>query len=365
MKYPKEIKPKLSDWLLSKLNIAKASKYKGQLLNELQTFQDKLKSDIQNKIESKNHLVPILNGLKGDEFEANNDSLAIKMLFRYNNQDVAVEELSAYYDFKLHAGKINILIHGLMGDEYMWKKENPTQKNKIGDWLENNSLANNLYLRYNTGLHISENGRALSDLLEKFTTQYSDEIKQINLIGHSMGGLLIRSAGYYADIQRQNWIDKLKAVFLIGVPNEGSYLAQIGFFVNHVFRKIDISHDDYVARLMDVRSNGIKDLSFAYLTDEDWLHKDSEDMDKHPVTNVRPILKVKYYLIGGVIGKKSDIVHKYFGDGLVGSTSALTNQFASSDSTSIENIIFEKENHMSLLESEQVAEYIVGKLAAH
>lgn len=352
------MKSKLSYWLSSKLNIAKASKYKEQLLNEIQAFQEKLKSDIQNKIENKNRLVPVLNGLMGDEFEENNDLLAIKMSFRYSNQDVAVHELSTYYDFKQFGGKVNVLIHGLMGDEYMWKKEKPKQKNKIGDWLENNSFANNLYLRYNTGLHISENGRALSDLLEKFTTQYGDEITQINLIGHSMGGLLIRSAGYYADIQRQNWIAKLKNVFLIGVPNEGSYLAQIGFFVKHVFRKIDISHDDYIARLMDVRSNGIKDLSFAYLTDEDWLDKDSEDIDKHPVTKVRLIPKVKYYLIGGVIGKKNDIVHKYLGDGLVGSTSALNRQVQSENSDNIESIIFEKENHMSLLASEQVAEYI-------
>ena len=362
MKKNKDTKHSLSMWLSDLFDVSKAAKYKKHLLSEILSFHEKLKNDIHNKIEDKNHLTAILNGLMGDEFEANNDPLAIKMSFRYNDQDISVEELSTQYDFNKNSGEINVLVHGLMGDEYMWKKEKPIEKNKIGNWLENNSNANILYLRYNTGRHISENGRALSDLLERVILQYGNEIKQINLIGHSMGGLIIRSSGYYADIQRQTWVEKLKQVFLIGVPNEGSYLAKFAFLLNHIFKKVDISRDDYITKLTDARSNGIKDLSCAYLIDEDWLNERVESPETHQATKVALISGVKYFLIAGVIGKKNNIANKYFGDGLVGSSSALNNWKNSEGASNIESVIFEKENHMSLLESKQLANYIFTNL---
>ncbi len=361
MKNHKENKFDLSSWLTAKLDINKKKEYRTKLADEIFSFSDKIKESIQKKAQETGHIAAILNGLNGDILEENNDPLAIKMHFRYRNKDISVDKLVDYYDFNQFDGRVCILIHGLMGDEYMWKKIKANDENKIGDWLEKNENQHVLYLRYNTGLHISENGRALSNLFEEFMNQYGNKIKQLVLIGHSMGGLLIRSAGYYADIQRQNWLERLKTIFLIGVPNKGSYLAQIGFFVGHIFRKIDISHDDYIAKFMDVRSNGIKDLSFAYLTDDDWLNKNSGDLENYTVSKVRPISGVKYYLIGGILGKKNNILSSYFGDGLVGSTSALTNELNTINLKNIESKIFEKENHLSLLESKPVAEYIISK----
>jgi len=359
MKNQKGSKFNLSDWLTTKLNITQKKEYRDKFWGEILAFPDKVIDGIQNKAQDTDHIVPILNGLNGDQFEENKDPLAIKMFFRHKNQDIPIEKLSDYYDFNEFEGKISILIHGLMGDEYMWKAIKPSGDNKIGDWLEENKSSHILYLRYNTGLHISENGRALSNLLNQLIGLYGNKIQQINLLGHSMGGLVIRSAGYYADIQRQNWTSKLKTIFLIGVPNEGSYLAQMGFFVGHLFRKLDISYNDNIAKFMDIRSNGIKDLSFAYLIDEDWLNKNAEDIEKHTVTKVRPITGVKYYLIGGILGKKHNILSSYFGDGLVGSTSALTDELNTNYSKNIESIIFENENHLSLLESKHVVDYVL------
>ncbi|RLD77940.1 MAG: hypothetical protein DRJ10_11120 [Bacteroidetes bacterium] len=364
MKNQKENKFKLSNWFTDKLNINKKKEYRDKLLSEVLSFSNKIRGDIKDKVEETDHIIPILNGLNGDLFEENKDPLTIKMNFRYHNKDISLNELASCYDFNQFNGKICILIHGLMGDEYMWKLMKQDDKNKIGDLLEKNASEHILYLRYNTGLHISENGRALSNLLEQFIELYGNKIKQINLIGHSMGGLVIRSAGYYADIQRQSWTDKLKIIFLIGVPNEGSYLAQMGFFINHLFRKLDISDDNYIARFMDARSNGIKDLSYAYLTDDDWLNENAENLEKLTVSKVRTIPGIKYYLIGGVLGKKNNILSSYFGDGLVGSSSALTNELSTTSLENIESIIFENENHMSLLESKQVADYIILKLLA-
>ncbi len=178
----KKNKFNLSDWLTNTLNINQKKEYRDKIFQEILAFSDKIKDDIQNKAQENHYIIPILNGLNGDLFEENNDPLAIRMQFRNKNQDIPLNKLDDYYDFDQFGGKICILIHGLMGDEYMWKAMEGDDNNKIGDWLEKNEKSNNLYLRYNTGLHISENGRALSNLLDQFIKLYGNRIKQINLL---------------------------------------------------------------------------------------------------------------------------------------------------------------------------------------
>ncbi len=341
---------RFNNWLNTKLKISIPNE---KFFSGISLFSGDLLKNARTKTEEK--LLPVLNGIAGDVLEENMDARAIKMSFRFDYEDVGIEELSKFYDFE-DKKPVCILIHGLFGDEYMWKKLPDEKKNKIGDILEKQLDANILYLRYNTGLHISENGRSLSNLLERFVKQYRSG--NIHLIGHSMGGLLIRSAGYYADIQQQEWNRKVKNIFLIGVPNEGSYVAQIAEFVNKVFRKVDISKDELVSKFLDIRSNGIKDLAYAYLTDEDWLNAKEKPEQK---TRVRPLKGVKYFLIAGTLGKNK-MLSTYFGDGLVGSQSAISENIETNFFTNVSHKVFENEDHISLLSSLNVAEYIVENI---
>lgn len=343
----------LNDWFSEHLNFPEI---KDNVLKSMNEFSENFLKDAQNKVNDK--LVPVLNGFVGNLLDENNDPRAIKMSFRYENRDIELNELQNIYDFSKHKGKICILIHGLFGDEYMWKTGANQSKPKIGDYLERHTDANILYLRYNTGLHISENGRSLSNLLEHFSEKYKKSISEINLIGHSMGGLVTRSAGYYAGIQRQEWTHFVKKIFLIGVPNKGSYLAQTADFVNELFKKVDVSKDELISKFLDIRSNGIKDLAYAYLTDDDWLELHKKRQEK---IKVRPLPGVKYFLIAGTLGKNK-IFSTYFGDGLVGSESAVTNELNTNIFTKVEKKVFEKEDHISLLSSKAVAEYIIENL---
>ena len=343
----------LNDWLSEHL---KFPDVKDNVLRSINEFSEKLLKNAQNRVGDK--LLPVLNGFAGHLLHESNDLRAIKMSFRHENHDISVSEMQSIYNFSKHKGKICILIHGLFGDELMWKKTANQSKFKIGDLLEKYDEYTVLYLRYNTGLHISENGRALSNLLEIFTEKFKGQISDINLIGHSMGGLLIRSAGYYADIQRQEWSQFVKKIFLIGVPNQGSYLAQTAEFMNELFKKVDVSKDEVISKFLDIRSNGIKDLAYAYLTDDDWLNSDKNKPEK---VRVRPLSGVKYYLIAGILGKNK-IFSTYFGDGLVGSESAVTNELNTTFFTDIKRKVFENEDHISLLSSRVVADYIIENL---
>ncbi|NJO90109.1 MAG: hypothetical protein HC831_15050 [Chloroflexia bacterium] len=264
-----------------------------------------------------------------------------------------------------YSGKVILVIHGLMCDESVWLSE-PTDKiQRLGTRTENEEKANVLYIRYNTGLHISENGRKFSNLIQKFVDTYP-AVKELVIFSHSMGGLVTRSAGYYADIQKQEWTKLLKKVFLIGVPNEGSYLAKVAYMTQYFFRKIDISEKDSIAKFFDVRSNGIKDLSFGYLVDEDWQNAKDGNEKNIETTKVYPLQNVDYYLIAGTVADENKRSHifTFFGDGLVEKDSALSSLFTNNNlkSGKVEMKLFVGETHVSLLESEKVFEYVNEKL---
>jgi pimeloyl-ACP methyl ester carboxylesterase len=353
----------LSDWVKQKLEEEKDTIDK--IKNAVKSTWEDFKQQVTEMKDDSHYMVPILNGIMGDTMaEKGSDSL-INLSFRHQSRDVSVEKLSEQYDFTKFNGKVILIIHGLMNDESIWQSAATDKALRLGTALEKEKKANILYIRYNTGLHISENGRKVSNLIQALIEKYP-EIKELVIISHSMGGLVSRSAGYYADIQRQSWISILKKVFLIGVPNEGSYLAKVAHITQYFFRKIDPTEKDSVAKFFDVRSNGIKDLSFGYLVDEDWQNTENENKKNVETTKVFPIANVDYYLIAGTIAEKEkrSRIFTFFGDGLVEKESALSNLFKTNSlkSGKVEMKLFAKENHLSLLESEMVREYLKESL---
>ena len=52
-----------------------------------------------------------------------------------------------------------------------------------------------VYLRYNPGRHISENGRDLAHRLQALVDAWPVPVEAISILAHSMGGLVSRSGG--------------------------------------------------------------------------------------------------------------------------------------------------------------------------
>ncbi len=352
-----------SDWIKQKLEDEKDTIDK--IKEQLKTTWEDIKQQVIELKDDSHHMVPILNGLMGDTMAEKGSKALVNMSFRYQSRDIAVDKLNDQYDFEKYSGKVILFIHGLMNDEKVWQSEANDKSQRLGFLIEKEEKANVFYIRYNTGLHISENGRKLSNLIQKFVDTFSS-VRELVIISHSMGGLVTRSAGYYADIQKQAWTNLLKKVFLIGVPNEGSYLARVAYMTQYFFRKIDISEKDSIARFFDVRSNGIKDLSFGYLVDEDWQNAKDGNEKNIETTKVYPLRNVDYYLIAGTVADESkrSRIFTFFGDGLVQKESALSSLFTTNNlkSGKVEMKLFKGENHVSLLESEKVFEYVNEKI---
>lgn len=350
----------LSEWFKKKLDKEKNTL---QFLNDkIKILKEELKGNMGELKDDSHYIVPILNGLHGDLMAKKGHPALINISFRNKARNISLENLKDIYDFSNYGGKVIIIVHGLMNDESIWQSEPVDTVQRLGSAIEKESMANILYVRYNTGLHISENGRSLSNLIQEFIEIYQTEIKELNLICHSMGGLVSRSACYYANAQSQNWTYLLKRVFLIGVPNEGSYLARVAYMTQYFFRKMDPSENSSIAKFFDVRSNGIKDLSFGYLVDEDWQNKrDGNDKNIEP-TKVFPLPDVDYFLIAATVAEENQKsrIFTFFGDGLVEKQSALSSLFNTNSMVTgkVEMKLFPNENHLTLLDSKDVFEFV-------
>lgn len=285
---------------------------------------------------------PLINGFFGDKLAASGDPLAIRMSFRLDGRDVSLHELRLEERLRGEGRDVVVMVHGHCADEVPFITTSSGSPG-YGALVEQRLGATVLLVRYNSGLHVSENGRALSFLLQSLTDAHGRRIRSLILIGHSMGGLIVRSAGYYADPgsdradkPEAGWTDKLSAVILIGTPIMGSYVEQIAHLSSTVLRTILSFHTRLIGRIMDERSNGIKDMRNGALVDEDWgrqahqgneahhgkeAHRGKEALETRRV----PLLPhVSYHVLAGTLSEDVGSAWALFlGDGMVGKASAL------------------------------------------
>ena len=158
-----------------------------------------------------------------------------------------------------------------------------------------------IYIRYNTGRHISENGRSLATLLTELVDAYPVPVEEIALIGHSMGGLVARSAGHYARTHGEPWLGRLRHVACIGSPHLGSPLEKGTNLLTWALRKLDAAGADVPAALLDARSAGIKDLRYGYTVDEEWIGRNPDDVFADARRNVPLVDGVGYYFFAATI----------------------------------------------------------------
>lgn len=209
-------------------------------------------------------LLSALNGVLGDYLAATDNPLAITMQLRHGGETLDLER-SALRAALPHAGnRALVLLHGLAMSEWHWH------------WLGHDhgaTLARELgftpiYLRYNSGRHVSENGRDCADLLDRMVEEWPVPIEELAIVGYSMGGLVARSACHAGEAASQRWRDHLRTLVCLGTPHHGSPLERWG---NLADRLLGISrYSAPFAKLGKIRSAGITDLRYGNVLDEHW-----------------------------------------------------------------------------------------------
>ncbi len=256
-----------------------------------------------------------LNGVLGDHLASRNNPLAITMQFRCEGKALNEEELSEM--IRQSKGKLAIMIHGLCMNDLQWNKEGHDHGQTLARDLELTPL----YVHYNTGLHISENGKIFSDLLETILAQTSEPLELV-IVAHSMGGLVSRSAYHYEEASSHQWINHLKKMVFIATPHHGTLLEKGGNWVDIL---LEISpYSAPFSRLGKIRSSGVTDLRYGNVVDEDWKDSNRFEMSGDPRIPVPLPENVESYAIAATIGKASNkLADDVIGDGLVSVNSAL------------------------------------------
>jgi len=247
-------------------------------------------------------LVAAINGVYGDHLVETGNPLATKMCLRYEGKDLTPGQLNALPDKE---GKVLLFVHGLCLNDGHWTRDGVNH----GEALARDLGYTPLYLRYNTGLPIAANGRELAAMLESLIDDFPNGFSELLVAGHSMGGLVTRSACHYGALAGHQWVKRVSKLVSIGTPHQGAPLERGGNWVDYA---MDMS--PYAApftRIARKRSAGITDLRHGSITDE------TQDFVPLPVD-------IKCYAIAATLAKRSTRIHeRLIGDGLVPIDSAL------------------------------------------
>lgn len=263
----------------------------------------------------------ILNGVVGDHLEKWNTPFSRELNFYRNGNPIRFDTDDGAEDFPKMGSRVCILVHGLVSDETMWKFT--SSEDDYGSLLETELAYTPLYLRYNSGRHISDNGQDLDFIISSLYRRYYKTLKEIVFISHSMGGLVTRSACYYGKKNKSKWVSLVSKVFFIGSPHHGAPLEKFGNLATTILEKIPNPFTHLTKATINLRSAGIKDLRYGFLVEEDWKGKDPDSFVNSEKTIVPLLPKVKYYVITGTLMKDPDhFLSRFFGDAIVGKESS-------------------------------------------
>jgi len=215
-----------------------------------------------------------LNGLVGDRLERERSPLQEPISIRVDGLPVALERDALARAYPDAAPRLAIFVHGLMGNEVGWRLGRRQGREPYGTRLAAELGCTPVYVRYNSGRHISENGRSLAEALEALVAAWPVEVTEVALVGHSMGGLVARSACHRAAKDEAAWVQRVRHVVSLGSPHLGAPLEQAAHVASYAANLLPETR--MFSTFLRRRSSGIRDLRQGSLVDEDWRDRDPE-----------------------------------------------------------------------------------------
>ncbi|WP_019203871.1 triacylglycerol lipase [Tsukamurella sp. 1534] len=268
-------------------------------------------------------LIGAVLGLIGDDLEAEGSPLAADpVTVRVDGAIVHLGEgpvppgrIAAEEVFDGAGGRVVVLLHGLTETEYAWGVGG-ADADDYGVRLAVDLGATPVYLRYNTGRHISDNGRDVADLLEQLARSWPVPITDLTLIGHSMGGLVARSAAHQASGLGMDWPSAVSATVSLGTPHLGAPLESAAHYGSAALTAVPETAP--FGRLLRRRSAGIRDLRGGSVVDEDWRDRDADALGRAVAAEVPLLDGAAHYFVAATVTRDArHPVGRLLGDGLV------------------------------------------------
>jgi len=320
----------------------------------LGTLAGPLRSDASTP--EREAVLAAVNGLWGDHLAESANPLAIPTALRVAGRPLELGGTLLAAQLPAASGKLLVLAHGLCMSDLQWTRRGHDH----GLALARDLGFMPVYLHYNSGRHVSQNGREFAALLERLVAQWPVPLDELVILGHSMGGLVARSACHHAAENGQAWLDALTRLVFLGTPHHGAPLERGG-------QRLDLALglSPYVApfaRLGKSRSAGITDLRFGNLQDADWQGRDRHSQrrdDRRPT----PLPEgVAAYQVAATLAERTGGLHdSMIGDGLVPLTSALGEHRSPALAVAVpatQRRVVTSCNHLDLLNRQDVYEQL-------
>jgi len=256
-----------------------------------------------------------LNGVLGDYLSERGNPLAIAMRLRHAGEPLVLARDAMRSALPDATRKLVVLIHGLCMTDLQWTRGGHDH----GAALARDLGYTPIYAHYNSGLHISTNGQELAALLDELVAAWPTELDELVVIGHSMGGLVARSACHAGERAGHRWRSRLGSLITLGTPHHGAPLERGG---NWIDRLLEVSrYSAPFGRLGRIRSAGITDLRYGNVLDEHWQGADRFAQRKDRRVPLALPAGVACYAIAGTLTAAAG--DRPRGDGLVPVASAL------------------------------------------
>ncbi len=210
-----------------------------------------------------------VNGLIGDRLRDEGSEFAFDLGVRVEGRDVALDREGLADAFPQASPRVVVFVHGLSEYEGHWcraarpRREEPDRRS-YGERLVAEGWTP-VFLRVNTGLPVAENGVALAALLDRLVCAWPVDVRRLALVGHSMGGLILRAACAVTTDSESPWTDLVTDVVCLGTPHLGAPLERV------VDRGVSalgrLPESAPFGRILEYRSVGILDLRHGLAPD--------------------------------------------------------------------------------------------------
>ena len=240
-----------------------------------------------------------VNGLWGDTLTRRYPEFALEMRVRSRGRDVHVDRDGIAMAFPSATPRLVMFLHGLCETDEWWLPRATDRRADFGSRLQRDLGYTPVYLRYNSGLRVSDNGRQLAHLIDDLADAWPVPVEEFALIGHSMGGLVIRSACHYGQQARCRWTAVVRHVVCLGTPHLGSHVERGVNLAGWALGRVPESRP--FAAVVNTRSVGLKDLRFGSCVEDDWRDHDPDELLRDRCTEVSFLERPTYYFVGATL----------------------------------------------------------------
>ena len=249
-----------------------------------------------------------LDGFWGDRTAEDAAALSRPMRLRTHGGPLRARPANVAHDAGAAAtGRLAVFVHGLCESDRCWwlRARGSTDRDvTFGSRLRDDHGWTPIYADFNSGLHISANGRELAEKVDALVRAWPVPVTEVALVGHSMGGLVARAAAERAALEQLPWSAALRHVIGLGTPHLGAPLERAVNAGTSALARLPETRP--FATWLNRRSVGIKDLRYGALVEADWLGHDPDERLVDRCTAAALLPGVTYSMVSATLSRRPD-----------------------------------------------------------